>query len=613
MATNKKWKKGGQLKPPDGRVRQSQVVSTFGPGSMLDLVDDAVIVGGLDFWRLKGDGEVVNEPRLLEAVEPLFHRNKWPLSKDAPFRKPPAGDEREPSESCGIQVYEFPRWFVCQNPRCRALVRANSLERVNREYRHRCSGAEARQERCVPVRFVVACRRGHIADIDWSWWMHEKAPCQAPQLRLEEGVTGDFSEIDVSCSSCGKRRKLIEMTVEERQDRCSGERPWLGLDAREKCEERQRLLIRTASNGYFAQSTSVITIPEPESLRRKVQSVWSVLKSATPENLAVFRTIESVATALGNATNDDVMAAIAAERERKPEEVPELRTAEWLQFLSQPVEKPGEMPRDRSEIFWARRIKRPEGLSAAIEHVVLARRLREVQAQVGFTRLEPLSRDLQGRYDLEVELAPLSLQRDWIPVTEVQGEGVLMVLNEERVHAWETSEVVMRRTEMHFKAWERWQKVSKSKQPFPGARLYLLHTLAHLVMTEVSLECGYPASSIHERLYCAGHADAVPMAGILLMTGTTGAEGTLGGLVEEGRRLPRHLARAWENARLCSNDPVCAHHEPLGLDDRNLEGAACHSCLFVPECSCEKFNQYLDRALVVPTLGHEALAFFQTP
>jgi hypothetical protein len=71
MASNKRWAKSKQTKPPDGRVRQSQVVSTFGPGSMLDLVDDAVLVGGLDFWRLRGNGEVVNEPRLLEAVEPL--------------------------------------------------------------------------------------------------------------------------------------------------------------------------------------------------------------------------------------------------------------------------------------------------------------------------------------------------------------------------------------------------------------------------------------------------------------------------------------------------------------------------------------------------------------
>ncbi|RYZ41577.1 MAG: DUF1998 domain-containing protein [Myxococcaceae bacterium] len=613
MANPRKWTKPRSTKPPDGRIRQSQVVSTFGPGSMLDLLDDAVLVGGLDFWRLKGSGEVVNEPRLLEIVEPLYHRNKWPLSKEAPFRKPPAGDEQSPSETCGIQVYEFPRWFVCQNPRCRALVRANSLERVNQEYRHRCAGVEPRPERCVPVRFVAACRRGHLADIDWSWWMHARTPCNAPQLKLEEGVTGDFSDLEVSCTTCNKRRRLIDMTQEEQQDRCGGERPWLGLEARERCEERQRLLVRTASNGYFAQTTSAITIPEPESLRRKIQSAWNVLQAATAETLPAFRTIPNVRAALDTASDAEVLEAITSERNRKPEEVPEIRTAEWHQFLSQPQEKPGEMPKDRTEAFWARRIARPPGLPPSLQSVVLARRLREVQAQVGFTRLEPLSKDLQGRYDLDVELAPMSLHRDWVPVTEMQGEGVLLVLEERDVHAWETSEPVRRREAVLEKAWERWKKDSKSKLPFPGVRLYMLHSLAHLLMTEVALECGYPASSIRERLYCAPHDAPTPMAGILLMTGTTGAEGTLGGLVEEGRRMGRHLGQAWENARLCSNDPVCAHHEPTGRDGRNLEGAACHGCLFVPECSCERFNQYLDRALVVPTLGHEDIAFLKAP
>ncbi len=604
--------RGKQSKPPDGRIRQSQVVSTFGPGSMLDLVEDAVLVGGLDFWRLQGSGEIVYEPRLLEAVEPLFHRNKWLLSKEKPFRKPPAGDEREPSDQLGIQVYEFPRWFVCQNPRCRALVRSTSLQHVNREYRHRCAGVGDDESRCVPVRFVVACRRGHLADIEWPWWVHDRKPCSAPQLKLEEGVTGDFSEIEISCSGCGKRRRLIEMTLEDRQFACEGERPWLGLEAKEKCSEKQRLLIRTASNGYFAQTTSVITIPEPESLRRRVRSAWEILKAATAETLPAFRTIPQVQTALGTATNDEVLAAIVAERESKPEEVPEIRTAEWNQFLSQAVEKPGEMPKDRSDLFWARRVPKPVKLPAEIQHVILARRLREVQAQVGFTRLEPLSKDLQGRYDLEVELAPLSLRQDWIPVTEVQGEGVLLVLDEAKVHAWETSGPVVKRAEVFFKAWERWKQQSKSTLPFPGARLFLLHSLSHLLMTELSLECGYPASSIHERLYCEPHGSTTPMAGILLMTGTTGAEGTLGGLVEEGRRIGKHLKSAWDKARLCSNDPVCAHHEPGSLGDRFLEGAACHSCLFVAECSCERFNQYLDRALVVPTLGHEDVAFLKT-
>jgi hypothetical protein len=95
------------------------------------------------------------------------------------------------------------------------------------------------------------------------------------------------------------------------------------------------------------------------------------------------------------------------------------------------------------------------------------------------------------------------------------------------------------------------------------------------------------------------------------MTGSPSAEGTLGGLVEEGRRLTAHLRRAFEMAELCSNDPVCAQHSPRGdLVERNLEGAACHGCLYVAESSCERFNNFLDRALVVPTLAEKGYSFF---
>jgi hypothetical protein len=101
------------------------------------------------------------------------------------------------------------------------------------------------------------------------------------------------------------------------------------------------------------------------------------------------------------------------------------------------------------------------------------------------------------------------------------------------------------------------------------------------------------------------------MAAILLSTGTPGTEGTLGGLVEQGRRIRAHLRRAFELGVLCSNDPVCAGHDPAkDPTERWLEGAACHGCLFIAECACERFNKYLDRALVVPTIGHEGAAFF---
>jgi hypothetical protein len=82
--------------------------------------------------------------------------------------------------------------------------------------------------------------------------------------------------------------------------------------------------------------------------------------------------------------------------------------------------------------------------------------------------------------------------------------------------------------------------------------------------------------------------------------------------VEQGRRLRTHLRRAYDLGILCSNDPVCGTHSPAeDPGERHLEGAACHGCLFVAECSCERFNRYLDRALVVPTIGHTVeTAFF---
>jgi hypothetical protein len=198
----------------------------------------------------------------------------------------------------------------------------------------------------------------------------------------------------------------------------------------------------------------------------------------------------------------------------------------------------------------------------------------------------------------------------WLPAAEVRGEGIFVELDEEAVQEWEHRPAVVERTRQLMNAYELEQRGD-----FPGARFYLLHTLAHLLLTAISLECGYAASSIRERIYShPGNIEGQrPMAAVLLGTGTTGSEGTLGGLVEEGRHLRHHLREAWDLGRLCSNDPVCAAHDPgHGSSDRRSEGAACHGCLYIAECSCEWFNRFLDRALLVPTIGNDPeLAFFK--
>lgn len=135
----------------------------------------------------------------------------------------------------------------------------------------------------------------------------------------------------------------------------------------------------------------------------------------------------------------------------------------------------------------------------------------------------------------------------------------------------------------------------------------MLHSLAHLLITTISLECGYSASAIKERIYAIEKIGY----GILLYTGTTGSEGTLGGLIEIGNKIETYLEKAIKAAQLCSNDPICAQHHPTNsLEDRFLHGCACHGCLLIAETSCEHRNEYLDRALVSTTLHHH-FGFFQ--
>jgi hypothetical protein len=158
---------------------------------------------------------------------------------------------------------------------------------------------------------------------------------------------------------------------------------------------------------------------------------------------------------------------------------------------------------------------------------------------------------------------------------------------------------------------QHWIKDRKSQGTFPGGPYVLLHTLSHLLIQSLAMRCGYPASSLRERIY----ADAVAQRfGILLYTGSpdADAEGTLGGLVQQARYIEDHLQQALRMSALCSNDPVCAQHVPgKSLENRWLHGAACHGCSLVAETSCEMRNDYLDRALVVPVLGVPDAAFFQ--
>lgn len=234
----------------------------------------------------------------------------------------------------------------------------------------------------------------------------------------------------------------------------------------------------------------------------------------------------------------------------------------------------------------------------AIERVVLVHRLREVVAQVGFTRFEAAGPDIDGELSIDVQRAPLGLDISWLPAMENRGEGIFIQFKRDAIENWLQREDVQRRDEQLQAGFNAWlEEHQGSKRKYPGLPYYLLHLLSHLLITAMSLDCGYPASSIRERVYAR-----LGQYGLLIYTGSSDAEGTLGGLVQAGRRIRQHLRRALVAGRLCSNDPVCAFHAPTQHDHQPLLGSACHGCMLISETSCEQRNDFLDRALVISTV-----------
>lgn len=641
MARSKKSpaKRSGNMPRPDGELRQSQMITTYGPGALVDLIDDAILIPGLEYWSYKGaSGYELQEDRLAKNL-----RNRDPrlknLSMVAPFRAPPTSASDEQHQGCGVRAIEFPSWFLCPAKDCERLIhkRDTQLERGRRT--HRCM-MSTKKSRLVPVRFATACPNGHLDDFPWNFFVHKErqgGSCEAPELRLIDRGSGDLSDVIVKCETCMTTRSLAQARGKQSLPACRGKRPWLGVypedrSVAEECTEEQRLFVRTASNGYFSQVESALTIPKTSKLDDELLEFFERHYEATlalvtsRETLTTLRQMLPVLlnapSAVTKLSDAELWLAIENYRaELATDDANErVRETEYRSILNARTEQgdyrysSADLEEDRN--FTAIKPALEDcPLPPGVQDLVLLKRLRELRVLTGFTRLESPSQNIYGEFDIDSRVAALSTSADWLPASEIRGEGFFIELDLERLRAWESNPKVKEREEelrqgflARFPA-----KDGDSKPEFLGIRFYLLHTLSHLLITQVALDCGYAASAIRERIYCSSpeSSEGGEMAGILLSTGSSGSEGTLGGLVDQGRRIAHHLRRALNQSKLCSHDPVCARQHPTGgHPGRALLGAACHGCMFIAECSCERSNQYLDRALVVPTVTHPDYSFF---
>jgi hypothetical protein len=263
-------------------------------------------------------------------------------------------------------------------------------------------------------------------------------------------------------------------------------------------------------------------------------------------------------------------------------------------------------------------------LAANISRVVAVNKMKKVNAFIGFTRLDEMDRV----NDLPSRLVKLTRngKPTWVPSTEDRGEGIFLQLNLDEVQAWENSIYDTPLWTAHREAHQRnfrrrFSDTAKAVDPdtrLPAPRYWLLHTLAHGLIREMAMSCGYGAASLTERIYgwtASPHRDGA--AGLLICTTASDSEGTLGGLValSEPLRLQGLVTSALRRAARCSSDPVCAMRTPSDPEDF-LHGAACHCCTFASETSCETANRFLDRRflLTLPSAdGQPVPGFFGNP
>ncbi|WP_406280803.1 DrmB family protein [Embleya sp. NBC_00896] len=582
-----------------GEIRRAQAVTTYGVGSMIAVDNESFVIAGLDTWDVSRTRSLW-EPRLTRVTG--VHE----------FKLPPAGDPEDARD--GVRAARFPQLYSC--PECREL---QYYSKFNPPRDKAVCGACERD--LVPSRFVMACVNGHLDDFPYWKWVHRSSSYEPGEagsagrcggkLRLRaEGSTASLRGVVIGCT-CGAKEVSMEgafrsQALRDLGIRCTGRRPWLKDAPAQQCGEPPRTLQRGSFSVWYPVVHSALSIPPwSDGVLKALGPHWSNIQDGAEADIRTYLRMVKFEEKNRGLTVDDAVAAVLrireAEAEQPTEEHATLSPRDLLyreEYRTLQRERP-EGRRDELQDFVCERPggdRTPDGIG----QVMLVKRVREIRALHSFTRVEEPA---VGDPASSSRRAALALRKpDWLPAIEVSGEGVFVRLDPERLAAWERRPQPQERAErvrLNHEALlrERYANSDRPVPPSPVSPRYLaVHTLAHLLINEWSLDGGYPAASLRERLYIGDD-----MAGFLIYTATSDSAGSLGGIVAQGE--PERLASSLESALLraswCSNDPLCSEAAASGADSVNL--AACHACVLLPETSCETNNAFLDRIALVGT------------
>lgn len=607
-----------------GSVRESQLIYNYGPGSVVDFLSGSYMPMGLDYQeiRLRSLGSKradlkIREERLEKLLEVRY------------FKVPPTPDEdnlkdfgRKVNRYWALPAVRFPEWLEC--PYCHRLGKEGEPFELQPDGRVFCNGCNGKEVN--PVRFIVLCPQGHIQDFPWLEYVHHdvdnwKARSGHRLFLRSEGKSAALSDLYVECIDCQVRRDLGDIfklpKIRRPAINCLGYRPWLGKRNREKCLESDTLCVsqRGSSNTYFPVIASMLSIPPAsDAVAEHLRNYYPMLVTSNEEMrkqiLQGYCEVNGIPFELAMAWFERYHAAYTEQS------APDEAAARYEEYLALSMNHEEEPIGGRYPEFQNKTITPPCSIEKWFDLFSAVERLREVRVLCGFTRITPASRPVEKIRDAlnKRQISPLSEERlPWLPGIEIRGEGIFIRFNQSIIQEWinNTPEVVERVENINKVYLQICEKFNRSPEYTITPQLLLIHSFAHVMIRRLSLDCGYSSASLRERLYISEPDDSNSMAAMLIYTGSSDSDGSLGGLVHLAtpEKIEDIIMRAIEDASWCASDPVCVETEP-NLAGERLSGASCHSCLLLPETACERHNKDLDRVMLVGTPDGRIKGFF---
>jgi len=563
-----------------GSLRPSQLLYHFGPGSIVDMMDQSVMVMAADLWDTRYTPQEKDE-RIIRAIGNGIDHIK--LLNERP-------------DAVKVRAREFPKWKIC--PKC------NMMTDFKNKYCHFCK-QDGEEVDLYPSRFVVACNHGHIQDFPYIEWVHKNKACTSdkPVLKfIRHGDSGSLSDLSVLCVKCKVKQSLGPImkkgALQSIIKTCSGERPWIGDT--ETCIETMETYLRGASNIYSPAVTSFLQIPLTEQQNNPLFEAVNVNKTALLKAKEISDEMFSMQLMiLGLSESDKEKIKKILDGEYDEEITYEsIRKQEWNTLIQ------GEIDDSHHTGYKSSVVDAHEGMKPYFSSIHKIESLPEIQVLQGFTRIEYLDR---FEVSEQKDLIPIMKNKNtnWLPGIRNNGEGIFFQFDENRLKDWERNTNHSKLTEDTIVRYNRQRdQLGYAALPITGRHL-LLHTFSHALIKELAAYSGYSTTALKERIYCND-----VMQGVLIYTASGDSEGSLGGLIEQADsdKLYPIFIRALERMMYCSSDPNCSEGQFKYHSTAN--GAACHSCTYVSETSCEWGNQLLDRRLLLNINPDENVGYF---